>query len=71
MSLRRSTNRSGGDTRIKLSKPLPSAPQGFTGLKAHKLASLDGERPVARKAVELWPATTDQAGFTRASRQQV
>ncbi|KAL3136053.1 hypothetical protein ABBQ32_007083 [Trebouxia sp. C0010 RCD-2024] len=38
----RSTNRSGGDTRIKLSKPLPAPPPGFTALKAHKLASLDG-----------------------------
>lgn len=41
--LHRSTNRSGGDMRIKLSRPLPAAPQGFTGFKAHKLASLTGE----------------------------
>lgn len=43
MMLCRSTNRSGGDARINLSKPLPEAPHGFTGLKAHKLACLDGE----------------------------
>ena len=43
MMLCRSTNRSGGDARINLSKPLHEAPHGFTGLKAHKLACLDGE----------------------------
>lgn len=43
VTLHRSTNRSGGDTRIKLSKLLPAPPPGFTALKAHKLASLDGE----------------------------
>ena len=39
----RCTDRSGADSRIKLSKPLLAAPKGFTGLKAHKLASLHGE----------------------------
>ncbi len=38
----RCTDRSGADTRVKLLKPLQNSPKGFTGLKAHRLASLDG-----------------------------
>ncbi|DBB15448.1 hypothetical protein WJX82_010599 [Trebouxia sp. C0006] len=38
----RCTDRSGADTRVKLLKPLQTSPKGFTGLKAHKLATLDG-----------------------------
>ncbi|DBA98834.1 TPA: hypothetical protein ACH3X1_014596 [Trebouxia sp. C0004] len=38
----RCTDRSGADTRVQLLKPLQNPPKGFTGLKAHKLATLDG-----------------------------
>ena len=38
----RCTDRSGADTRVKLLKPLQTSPKGFTGLKAHELATLDG-----------------------------
>ena len=38
----RCTDRSGADTRVKLLKPLQNSPKGFTGLKPHKLATLDG-----------------------------
>ncbi|KAL0032654.1 hypothetical protein WJX79_000612 [Trebouxia sp. C0005] len=38
----RCTDRSGADARVKLLKPLQNSPRGFTGLKAHKLATLDG-----------------------------
>ena len=60
----RSTNRSGGDARIKLSKPLPEAPHSFTGLKAHKLASLDGERPVTVNVLYNDALLTDNLGIT-------
>lgn len=39
----RCTDRSGADTRIKLLTPLQGPPKGFSGLKAHKLASFEGK----------------------------
>jgi len=38
----RCTDRSGADTCVKLLKPLQTSSRDFAGLKAHKLASVDG-----------------------------